>query len=89
MTLIEIVSYVSLAAFAGAIIGFVFSCSYCNKKFILTVKRYEDHIKDLSENIAFWRSWCNKYKDLWKAAERTNTIIINDPDNFKNIKFGD
>ena len=87
--LIYIISMVLMAAFAGGVITYVIMSFFYHRAIAREILGYEEHFKELKEETEFWKRWANKYKDLYKQAERTNTIIINDPDNFQNIKFGE
>jgi membrane protein YqaA with SNARE-associated domain len=87
--LIYIISMVLMAAFSGGVITYVIMSFFYHRAMAREILGYEEHFKELKEETEFWKRWANKYKDLYKQAERTNTIIINDPDNFQNIKFGE
>lgn len=87
--LIYIISMVLMAAFSGGVITYVIISFFYHRAMAREILGYEEHFKELKEETEFWKRWANKYKDLYKQAERTNTIIINDPDNFQNIKFGE
>ena len=87
--LIYIISMVLMAAFSGGVITYVIMSFFYHRAMAREILGYEEHFKELKEETEFWKRWANKYKDLYKQAERTNTIIINDPDNYQNIKFGE
>lgn len=89
MELIYIISMVLMAAFSGAVITYVIMSFFYHRAMARELLGYEEHFKEMKQEVDFWKHWANKYKDMWKTAERTNTLIINDPDNFQNIKFGD
>jgi aryl-phospho-beta-D-glucosidase BglC (GH1 family) len=87
--LIYIISMVLMAAFSGGVITYVIMSFFYHRAMAREILGYEEDFKELKEETEFWKRWANKYKDLYKQAERTNTIIINDPDNYQNIKFGE